>query len=98
MDSKDKVQTVQYSVGGPTPQDPTGSTNSLAIMVKYKSDTPNFDEEPDKVLKHIYQFKQPGEWKNQDLGTGAGNDSVEVTVKGPSTDDIKGTVEKLRKR
>ena len=81
LDSKDKVQTVQYSVGGPTPQDPTGSTNSLAIMVKYKSDTPNFDEEPDKVLKHIYQFKQPGEWKNQDLGTGAGNDSVEVTVK-----------------
>ena len=70
--------------------------NSLAIMVKYKSDT-NFDEEPDKVLKHIYQFKQPGEWKNQDLGTGAGNDSVEVTVKGPSTDDIKGTVEKVEK-
>ena len=66
-------------------------------MVKYKSDTPNFDEEPDKVLKHIYQFKQPGEWKNQDLGTGAGNDSVEVTVKGPSTDDIKGTVEKVEK-
>ncbi|BBD89358.1 efflux RND transporter permease subunit [Staphylococcus caprae] len=97
LDSKDKVQTVQYSVGGPTPQDPTGSTNSLAIMVKYKSDTPNFDEEPDKVLKHIYQFKQPGEWKNQDLGTGAGNDSVEVTVKGPSTDDIKGTVEKVEK-
>ncbi|MFW3592166.1 efflux RND transporter permease subunit [Staphylococcus caprae] len=97
LDSKDKVQTVQYSVGGPTPQDPTGSTNSLAIMVKYKSDTPNFDEEPDKVLKHIDQFKQPGEWKNQDLGTGAGNDSVEVTVKGPSTDDIKGTVEKVEK-
>ncbi len=24
----------------------------------------------------------PGEWKNQDLGTGAGNKSVEVTVKG----------------
>lgn len=97
LDSKDKVQTVQYSVGGPTPQDPTGSTNSMAIMVKYKSDTPNFDEEPDKVLKHIDQFKQPGEWKKQDLGTGAGNDSVEVTVKGPSTDDIKGTVEKVEK-
>ena len=30
--------------------------------------------------------------EKQDLGTGAGNDSVEVTVKGPSTDDIKGTV------
>ena len=63
LDSKDKVQTVQYSVGGPTPQDPTGSTNSMAIMVKYDSNTPHFDEEPDKVLKHIETFKQPGDGK-----------------------------------
>lgn len=97
LDNKSKVETVQYSIGGPTPQDPTGSTNSMAIMVKYKSDTPNFDEEPDKVLKHIETFKQPGNWKNQDLGTGAGNNSVEVTVKGPSTDAIKGTVKRIEK-
>ncbi|EHJ09014.1 efflux RND transporter permease subunit [Staphylococcus simiae] len=95
LQHKDKVKTVQYSVGGPSPVDPTGSTNSMAIMVEYDNDTPNFDEEPDKVLKHVDSFKHPGEWKNQDLGTGAGNSSVEVTVKGPSTDDIKGTVNKI---
>ncbi|MBA9874357.1 efflux RND transporter permease subunit, partial [Ralstonia insidiosa] len=97
LDKKDKVETVQYSIGGPTPQDPTGSTNSMAIMIKYQSDTPNFDEEPDKVLKHIEAFKQPGEWKNQDLGTGAGNNSVEVTVKGPNTSAMKDTVNRVEK-
>ncbi len=95
LKSKDKVNTVQYSVGGPTPSDPTGSTNSMALMVDYDKDTPNFEEEPDKVLKHVDSFKHPGQWKNQDLGTGAGNDSIEVTVKGPSTDAIKGTVHKI---
>lgn len=97
LDKKDKVETVQYSIGGPTPQDPTGSTNSMAIMIKYQSDTPNFDEESDKVLKHIETFKQPGEWKNQDLGTGAGNNSVEVTVKGPNTSAMKNTVNRVEK-
>ena len=97
LDKKDKVETVQYSIGGPTPQDPTGSTNSMAIMIKYQSDTPNFDEEPDKVLKHIETFKQPGEWKNQDLGTGAGNNSVEVTVNGPNTSAMKDTVNRVEK-
>ena len=97
LDKKAKVETVQYSIGGPTPQDPTGSTNSMAIMIKYQSDTPNFDEEPDKVLKHIETFKQPGEWKNQDLGTGAGNNSVEVTVKGPNTSAMKDTVNRVEK-
>ncbi|MDO2945137.1 efflux RND transporter permease subunit [Staphylococcus epidermidis] len=97
LDKKAKVETVQYSIGGPTPQDPTGSTNSMAIMIKYQSDTPNFDEEPDKVLKHIETFKQPGEWKNQDLGTGAGNNSVELTVKGPNTSAMKDTVNRVEK-
>ena len=35
LQSKKKVKTVQYSVGGPSPADPTGSTNSMAIMVEY---------------------------------------------------------------
>lgn len=95
LKQKDKVDTVQYSVGGPSPADPTGSTNSMAIMVKYKDDTPNFDEEPDKVLNHIDKFKHPGNWANQDLGAGTDNRSVEVTVKGPSTDAIKGTVNRI---
>lgn len=97
LQSKDKVKTVQYSVGGPSPADPTGSTNSMAIMIEYDKNTPNFEEEPDKVISHLSKMKDPGEWKNQDMGTGAGNDSIEVTVKGPSTDAIKNTVAKVER-
>ncbi|UZW82623.1 efflux RND transporter permease subunit [Staphylococcus lugdunensis] len=95
LQSKKKVKTVQYSVGGPSPADPTGSTNSMAIMVEYAKDTPHFDEEPDKVLKHLDRYKHPGTWKNLDMGTGVGNSSIEVTVKGKSTEAIKGTVAKV---
>ena len=42
-------------MGGPSPADPTGSTNSMAIMLEYDKDTPNFEEEPDKGLSLIYQ-------------------------------------------
>lgn len=97
LKQKKHVKTIQYSVGGSSPVDPTGSTNSMAIMVEYDNDTPNFDVEADKVIKHVDSFKHPGEWKNQDLGTGAGNKSVEVTVKGPSTDAIKSTVQHIER-
>lgn len=43
-------------------------------------------------------MNQPGEWKNQDMGNGSGNDSVEVTVKGPSTNAIKDTVAKVEQK
>ncbi|HDA1247952.1 TPA: efflux RND transporter permease subunit [Staphylococcus aureus] len=89
---------ISASVGGSSPVDPTGSTNSMAIMVEYDNDTPNFDVEADKVIKHVDGFKHPGEWKNQDLGTGAGNKSVEVTVKGPSMDAIKSTVKDIEQK
>ncbi len=62
------------------------------------NDTPNFDVEADKVIKHADGFKHPGEWKNQDLGTGAGNKSVKVTVKGPSMDAIKSTVKDIEQK
>ncbi|GEP80014.1 efflux RND transporter permease subunit [Staphylococcus carnosus] len=96
LNSKDKVKKVQYSLGGASPMDPTGSTNSMAVMIEYDKNTPNFEEEPDKVLKHIATFKQEGEWKNLDMGTGAGNNSLEVKVSGPSADAIKDTVKKIQ--
>lgn len=98
LKQKKHVKTIQYSVGGSSPVDPTGSTNSMAIMVEYDNDTPNFDVEADKVIKHVDGFKHPGEWKNQDLGTGAGNKSLEVTVKGPSMDAIKSTVKDIEQK
>ncbi|NWK83288.1 efflux RND transporter permease subunit [Staphylococcus sp. GSSP0090] len=95
LNSKDKVRTVQYSVGGPTPNDPSGNSNSMAIMVEYDSNTPNFDKEPDKVLQHIEKYKHPGDWSNQDMGTGGSNNALEITVSGPSLASIKGTVKNV---
>ncbi|MGW8024809.1 efflux RND transporter permease subunit [Staphylococcus xylosus] len=95
LNKKDKVKTVQYSVGGASPTDPTGSSNSMAIMVEYDSDTPNFEEEPDKVLQHLEKYKHPGEWANQDMGTGGSNNKLEVSITGPTLEAIKGTVNKV---
>lgn len=95
LNKKDKVKTVQYSVGGETPTDPTGSSNSLALMVEYDSNTPNFDKEADKVLNHIKHYQHPGEWANQDMGTGGTNNKLEITVTGPSLAVIKGTVKDI---
>lgn len=97
LNSNKNVKKVQYSLGGASPMDPTGSTNSMAVMIEYDKNTPNFEAEPDKVLKHIASFKQDGTWKNLDMGTGAGNNSIDVKVSGPSADDIKGTVQKVEK-
>lgn len=95
LNSKDKVKKVQYSLGGASPVDPTGSTNNMAVMIEYASDTKNFDTEPDRVLKHIADFKQEGEWKYLDMGTGGGNNEIEVKVSGPSGHEIKGTVKAI---
>ncbi|AKS66486.1 efflux RND transporter permease subunit [Staphylococcus coagulans] len=97
--SKQKhVQHVQYSVGGASPIDPTGSTNSMAMMVKYDTHTPNFKEEPDRVLNHIKTYHHPGDWKNLDMGTGGKSNTLEVQVTGPSTEEIEGTVKAVEKK
>ncbi|UXR82161.1 efflux RND transporter permease subunit [Staphylococcus sp. IVB6214] len=91
------VDNVQYSVGGASPVDPTGSTNSMALMVQYDSKTPKFDEEPQRVLDHITTYKHPGDWKNLDMSTGATSNEVTVQVTGPSPERIEGTVDKVEK-
>ena len=98
LNNKKRVRNVQYSVGGPSPADPTGSTNSTALMVEYDSDTPQFDTESDRVLKHIATYHHPGEWQHLDMSTGTGSNQLQVKVTGPSTDAIKGTVHIIQKR
>ncbi len=92
------VRHVQYSVGGASPIDPTGSTNNMALMVEYDSDTPNFDQEPERVLKHIKTYHHDGEWKNLDMGTGATSNTLNVEVTGPSTTAIEGTVKAIQEK
>ncbi|ARJ50415.1 efflux RND transporter permease subunit [Staphylococcus lutrae] len=96
--SQRHVQNVQYSVGGPSPVDPTGTTNNMAMMVKYDSDTPNFKTEPERVLRHIKTYHHDGEWKNLDLGTGVASNTLNVEVTGPSTAAIENTVRTIEQK
>ncbi|QLK86631.1 efflux RND transporter permease subunit [Staphylococcus sp. 17KM0847] len=92
------VNNVQYSVGGASPVDPTGSTNSMALMVEYDTQTPHFDEEPQRVLDHIASYKHPGEWKHLDMSTGAASNALTVQVTGPSPEKIEKTVKTVEQK
>ncbi|WP_414044217.1 efflux RND transporter permease subunit [Macrococcus sp. EM39E] len=90
------VVNTQFSVGGENPFNPIAS-NDMAMMVEYKKDTPNWEDEADKVLAKIAKLNHEGDWKNQDFATGGATNAVTVTVNGPSTDAIRPVVEKLEK-
>lgn len=86
-----KHKTIQYSVGGSSPVDPTGKERGNCL--KYDNDTPNFDVEADKVIKHAdgLNILRSGKlrFRNRQV-----INLVEVTVKGPSMDAIKSTGQK----
>ncbi|WP_145361573.1 hypothetical protein, partial [Staphylococcus epidermidis] len=66
-------------------------------MIKYECERGNFDEEGDKVVKDMERFKEGGEWKNEDLGRGGGNNCVEVSVKGGNRSGMKDRVKGVEK-
>ncbi|WP_222122187.1 hypothetical protein, partial [Staphylococcus epidermidis] len=43
------------------------------------------------------RFKEAGEWKNEDLGRGGGNNCVEVSVKGGNRSGMKDRVKGVEK-
>lgn len=94
LSDKKYVENVQFSVGGKNPFNPVAS-NDMAMMVEYNKDTPNWDDEAEKVLDKIASFKQKGDWKNQDFATGGASNTVSVSVVGPTTNKIRSTVEKV---
>ncbi len=96
LSSKKNVENVQFSVGGKNPFSPVAS-NDMAMMVEYNKDTPNWEDEAEKVLDKIAAYKHPGSWKNQDFATGGASNTVAVSVVGPSADAIRSTVEEVEK-
>ncbi|RXK18649.1 efflux RND transporter permease subunit [Macrococcus sp. DPC7161] len=96
LSSKKYVNNVQFSVGGKNPFNPIAS-NDMAMMVEYKKDTPNWENEAENVLKKLADYKHPGTWKNQDFATGGSTNTVTVTVEGPTTNAIRNTVKTLEK-
>ncbi|OFL46924.1 multidrug transporter [Nosocomiicoccus sp. HMSC067E10] len=88
------VTNIQYSAGGDNPFNPVAS-NDMAMMVEYKSDTENFEEESAKVLEKLEQFDHKGTWSSIDVATGGASNEVKVTIKGTDFDKIKAASEEV---
>lgn len=95
FDGRENVQTIQYSVGGENPMSP-GASNQAAFFVEYDSETENFSEEKQQVMKDLKAMTEEGEWSNQDFSaTGSGSD-IQVQVFGENTDEIEPVVKDVQ--
>lgn len=96
MNKKD-VDTVQYTIGQKNPMMSMSSSNNSALFyVIYKDDTKNFDQEIDRVMKHLSTLKSSGTWKQQDMsGTGASNE-LTLYVYGDNVNEIKPIINKIK--
>lgn len=95
FDGRENVHTIQYSVGGENPMSP-GASNQAAFFVEYDSETENFSEEKQQVMKDLKAMIDEGEWSNQDFSaTGSGSD-IQVQVFGENTDEIEPVVKDVQ--
>lgn len=89
------VKTLQYSVGGGNPMDPSGGGNDALFFVEYNDDYQDFDAEQDKVIDHLDQETSKGEWGSQDMGAAADSNSLTMFVYGDTLDDVQPVANKL---
>lgn len=95
FDGRENVHTIQYSVGGENPMSP-GASNQAAFFVEYDSETENFSDEKQQVMKDLKAMTDEGEWSNQDFSaTGSGSD-IQVQVFGENTDEIEPVVKDVQ--
>ncbi|REA94742.1 hypothetical protein, partial [Staphylococcus pseudintermedius] len=76
----------------------TGPTNNMVLMADYDSETPNFEQEPDRVFKHITTYHRDGVWDNLDMGQGATSHTLNVEVPGTATGGIEGSLKALQQK
>jgi hydrophobic/amphiphilic exporter-1 (mainly G- bacteria), HAE1 family len=91
---RDKVKTVQLSLGAENPMMP-GDTNSSMFFVEYDSDTKNFDKEKENVIKELQSFTDIGEWKSQDFSQSGASNEIQMQVYGESMKDIEPVVKDI---
>ncbi|WP_026695061.1 efflux RND transporter permease subunit [Peribacillus kribbensis] len=100
FENRKNVKTVQMSLGGENPMNP-GETNSAIFYVQYKDDTPDFENEKDKVIKKLQSFTDNGEWMSQNFSSSGSSNEVKMYVYGDSMKDIKpvvGDIEDIMKK
>ena len=87
------VHTVQYSLGGENPVNP-GASNQALFFVEYDKDTPNFDQESERVIKELNRKTEKGEWGTLDMSS-TGSNNLELYVYGNDEKDIKDAVKQV---
>lgn len=95
MDKKD-VKTVQSSIGGSNPMMP-GSSNGALVYVIYDSDTENFANVKEKLVKEILAVDQTGTWKSQDFTSTGSSNEISYAVYGNTVEDIKPVIKDIEK-
>ncbi|WP_102692799.1 efflux RND transporter permease subunit [Rummeliibacillus pycnus] len=95
MNKKD-VKTVQSTVGGSNPMMP-GASNGALVYVIYKTDTKNFADEKEKIVKEVKDLNLKGTWKSQSFSSTGSNNEISYSVYGNTVDDIKPVIKDIEK-
>ncbi|EIJ80568.1 acriflavin resistance protein [Bacillus methanolicus PB1] len=93
--ARDNVKTVQLSLGSENPMNP-GDTNSAIMFIAYEDDTPDFEEEKEKVIKDLQEKTAEGEWASQDFSSSAGSNEIVYYVYGEKREDIEPVVKEIQ--
>lgn len=95
MGKKD-VKTVQSSIGGSNPMMP-GASNGALIYVIYNTDTENFGDLKEKLIKEVLAVDQKGTWKSQDFTSTGSSNEISYSVYGNTVEDIRPVVKDIEK-
>ncbi|RLQ93076.1 efflux RND transporter permease subunit [Falsibacillus albus] len=96
FDGRKNVKTIQYSVGGENPMDPS-SSNGGEFYVSYNDDTPNFEKEKEQVIKDLQGMTAKGEWAQQNFSSSGSSNEMKLYVYGDSLKEIEPIVNKIQK-
>jgi len=94
FDDKRDVESVQYTVGGEKPMNPTAK-NQILFSVKYREDTLDFSQKKDKVLSDLRSMEPKGSWNFQEMGVTQGHDQLRIFVYGDNLKEIQPAVAKV---
>ncbi len=94
LEGRKGVKTIQYSLGGGNPMDPTSSNQAL-FFVEYNDQVKDFTKEQAQVSKDLKAQKNQGEWKAQDFSSTGSSNQMSIDLHGDSIDGLKPVVAKV---
>lgn len=94
FDKKRDVESIQYTVGGESPNNPT-ARNQILFNVTYREDTIDFLSKKEKILSDLRAIEPKGIWSFQDMGVTQGHDQLTLFVYGDEVKQIQPAVSQI---